>query len=269
MIRKPVVAGQFYPENKDAIKQQLSSFLKETTKEDVLACVMPHAGYVYSGRVATQTAASVIIKENIILLGPNHTGLGEPISIISKGSWQTPFGDVKINTQIAEYLKKECALIKEDSSAHANEHSLEVELPILQFLSSQEFSIVPIVLMPQNKADYEIVSQAIYKAISDLDIKDKTLIVASSDMTHYESHESATQKDNLAIEAILNLDEDMLMERLSRHNISMCGYAPVIISIITAKKLGAKNAKLIMYQTSGETSGDFEAVVGYAGLTIK
>ncbi|MBL7196865.1 MAG: AmmeMemoRadiSam system protein B [Candidatus Omnitrophica bacterium] len=268
MIRKPIVAGKFYPGDKNTIKKQLTTFLKDTSKEDALACIMPHAGYIYSGRVATQTAASVEIKENIILLGPNHTGLGETFSIISQGSWQTPLGNVEINSTIAEYLKKECSLIKEDSSAHMHEHSLEVELPILQFLSNQQFCIVPLVLMPADKTKYEKVSQAIYKTITDLDIKGKTLIVASSDMTHYEPHESAKQKDNLAIEAILNLDEDLLMQRLSKYNISMCGYAPVITTIIAAKKLGAKKAKLIMYQTSGETSGDYEAVVGYAGITI-
>ncbi|MFC1645633.1 AmmeMemoRadiSam system protein B [Candidatus Omnitrophota bacterium] len=268
MIRMPVVSGKFYPSDKNTIKKQLTSFLKESSKEDSLACIMPHAGYVYSGKVAIRTAASVVMKENVILLGPNHTGIGETVSIISQGKWQTPLGDIEINSTIAEQLKKECPLFKEDSSAHAYEHSLEVELPILQFLYNQKFRIVPVVLMPANKSAYENVAHAIYKTISGLDIKDKTLIVASSDMTHYESQESAKQKDNLAIEAILNLDEDSLIERLSKHNISMCGYAPVIISIITAKKLGAKNAKLILYQTSGEASGDFESVVGYAGITI-
>ncbi|MFC1709406.1 AmmeMemoRadiSam system protein B [Candidatus Omnitrophota bacterium] len=268
MIRKPAVAGQFYPQDKNTIIKQLSSFLKESDKQDAIACIMPHAGYVYSGKVAAQTAASVNIKENIILLGPNHTGLGQAFSINSKGSWQTPLGDVEINTEIAERLKKECPLIKEDSNAHAREHSLEVELPILQFLSKQKFSIVPIVLMSARKAEYESIGQAIYKSVTELDLKDKVLIVASSDMTHYESHESATQKDNLAIEAILNLDEDLLIKRLSQYQISMCGYAPVIIAIITAKKLGAENAKLILYETSAKASGDYGAVVGYAGITI-
>ncbi|MFH1622442.1 MAG: AmmeMemoRadiSam system protein B [Candidatus Omnitrophota bacterium] len=268
MIRQPIVAGKFYPNDKNSIKKQLNNFLINTVKEDCIACIMPHAGYDYSGKVATQTAASVQIKENIILLGPNHTGLGGDFSIVSEGSWHTPLGDVKINSKIAEGIKKECQLVTEDSKAHAYEHSLEVELPILQFLTNEEFSFVPLTLMPSSKNDYEALSKAIYKTILDLNIKDKTLIVASSDMTHYESQESAKKKDVLAIEAILNLDEDLLLKRLSQHNISMCGNAPVIVAIITAKKLGAKKANLVLYQTSGETTGDYDAVVGYAGITI-
>ena len=268
MIREPVVSGKFYSSNKDSLKKQLSGFTKETAKKDAIACIMPHAGYVYSGKVATQTAASVNIKENIILLGPNHTGLGGSFSISPEGKWKTPFGDIEINSKISEHLIKECPLIKEDSSAHAYEHSLEVELPILQFLSGREFSIVPVILMPAEKEKYENISQAIYKAISDLGIKDKTLIVASTDMTHYESHDSAKQKDSLAIEAILSLDEDALIKQISKHNISMCGYVPVVITIMAAKKLGAKNAELILYETSAEASGDYDAVVGYAGITI-
>ncbi|MDD5618675.1 MAG: AmmeMemoRadiSam system protein B [Candidatus Omnitrophica bacterium] len=268
MIRKPVVAGQFYPADKNSLEKQIRSFIKETAKENALACIMPHAGYVYSGRVAAQTAASVEIKENIILLGPNHTGLGSDFSIMSEGKWQTPMGNVSINSSLAENIKDECPLIEDDANAHLHEHSLEVELPILQLLSEKEFSIVPLVLMPSDKASYEKISQSIYNAITKLNLKDKTLIVASSDMTHYESQESAEKKDTLAIEAILNLDEDLLLERVKEYNISMCGYVPAAIAIITAKKLGAKKTKLIKYQTSGETSGDYDAVVGYAGIVI-
>lgn len=270
MIRKPVVAGKFYPQDKNALKAQLNSFLVQTPKEktDAVACIMPHAGYVYSGRVATQTAASICIKDNVILLGPNHTGLGDKFSIMSEGKWQTPLGEIEINPQLSKQIIKNCSSIREDSKAHAYEHSLEVELPILQFLREEKFQIVPLVLAPADKLIYEEVGQAIYQAIVDLKIKDKTLIVASSDMTHYESQESAKQKDNLAIEAILNLDENLLIERIEKYDISMCGYVPVIVTIIASKRLGAKKAKLIKYQTSGEISGDYDAVVGYAGIII-
>ncbi|MDD5005641.1 MAG: AmmeMemoRadiSam system protein B [Candidatus Omnitrophica bacterium] len=268
MIREAIVAGKFYPANKNTLEKQISSFIKETKKENALACVMPHAGYVYSGEVAVNTANSIDIKENILLLGPNHTGLGTLFSIMSRGFWQTPLGEVEINSAIAESLKKECPLIKEDIQAQAYEHSLEVELPILQFLSKDKFSIVPLVLMPAQKPEYEKIAQAIFNTITNLGIKDKTLIVASSDMTHYESQESAKQKDNLAIEAILNLDADSLIERVEKHNITMCGYVPAAITIMAAKKLGAKKARLVKYQTSGDVSGDYDAVVGYAGITI-
>ena len=145
---------------------------------------------------------------------------------------------------------------------------LHTQLPILQFLSDREFKIVPLVLMPKNKSAYEEIAEAIAKAITELNIQDKTLIVASSDMTHYESHESAKKKDDLAIEAILNLDENLLLQRVGKYNISMCGYVPVATAIIASKKLGVKKAKLIKYQTSGEVSGDYDAVVGYAGISM-
>jgi len=268
MIRRPIVADKFYPGSKNLLEKQIRSFIKENTQENALACIMPHAGYVYSGAVATQTASSVKIKENIILLGPNHTGMGSAFSIMSKGKWQTPLGEIDINQSIAENLKKECPNIEEDETAHIYEHSLEVELPILQVLSKANFSIAPLVLMPADKSKYEKISQAIYNTLTKLKITDKTLIVASSDMTHYETQESAKKKDGLAIEAILNLNEDLLMERVEKYDISMCGYVPVAITIMAAKKLGAKKAKLIKYQTSGEISGDYEAVVGYAGIVI-
>ena len=268
MIREAIVAGKFYPSNKNSLENQLRSFPKATSKEDALACIMPHAGYVYSGGVAVQTASSIQMKENIILLGPNHTGLGSSFSIASKGEWKTPLGKVEVNATIVENLKKECSLFKEDDSAHAHEHSLEVELPILQFLHRDKFSIVPLILMPSRMSEYEKIAQAISKTITDLGIKDKTLIIASSDMTHYESHKSAKEKDNLAIEAILNLDEKLLIERVQKYNITMCGYVPTVITIMTAKNLGAKKAKLIKYQTSGEISGDYQSVVGYAGIII-
>ncbi|MDD5292396.1 MAG: AmmeMemoRadiSam system protein B [Candidatus Omnitrophica bacterium] len=268
MVRRPIVADKFYPGSKNLLEKQIRSFTKENLQENALACIMPHAGYMYSGAVATQTASSVKIKKNIILLGPSHTGLGNRFSIMSKGKWQTPLGEIDINCSIAEIIKKEYPAVKEDETAHAYEHSLEVELPILQMLSKADFSIVPLVLMPAEKSEYEKISQAIYNALSELKIKDETLIVASSDMTHYETQESAKKKDALAIEAILNLDEDLLMERVKKYDISMCGYVPVVITIMAAKKLGAKKAKLIKYQTSGDISGDYEAVVGYAGIII-
>jgi len=268
MVREPVVAGKFYPSDKTSLEKQLRSFYEEKPKKETIACIMPHAGYVYSGKVATATAASVVIKKNIILLGPNHTGLGSAFSIMSEDSWKTPLGELRINKEITAELKKRNKKITEDSSAHMHEHSLEVELPILQFLSKDQFSFVPLTLMESSKDAYEEIAQSIFDTINKLNIKDQTLIVASSDMTHYETHESAKKKDNLAIEAIINLDEDLLLKRVSKYQISMCGYVPVIVTIMTAKKLGAKKGELVLYQTSGDVSGDYEAVVGYAGMIL-
>lgn len=268
MIRSPVVAGQFYSADKGELEKQLASWAPRTLKKKALACVLPHAGYMYSGPVATETAANIEIPENIILLGPNHTGRGSPFSIISKGEWQTPFGSVEIHGAIAESMKSKCPLIKEDAAAHDFEHSLEVELPILQFLRGKKFSFVPLVVMPALRSAYDGIAGAIADTVSALGITDTTLIVASSDMTHYEPQESAKKKDSLAIDAMLNLDAGLLLERVAKHGISMCGCVPAAITIIAAKKLGAKNARLVKYQTSGDASGDYDAVVGYAGIVI-
>jgi len=268
MIREPVAAGKFYPGNRTALEKQINSFYKPVNKRSVISCIMPHAGYVYSGKVATLTAASVEIKKNLILLGPNHTGMGSQFSIMSEGSWKTPLGEIKINSEIANSLKKKSGKIKEDADAHMHEHSLEVELPILQLLSQDEFSFVPLTLMQGTKTAYEEIAGAIADSITELKISKETLIVASSDMTHYESHESAKEKDQMVIDAIENLDTDLLLERVEKFQISMCGYVPVVIAIIASKKLGANKGELILYQTSAEASGDYDAVVGYAGMII-
>jgi len=269
MIRQPIVAGKFYPATKEAIRKQLRLFLSEPVKkEEAIACIMPHAGYIYSGEVATKTAASIELKENIILLGPNHTGMGDTFSITTDKEWVTPLGSIKIDTEVVQHLKKECSLIKENNSAHNYEHSLEVQLPILQYLAKKEFSIIPMILMSSSKSNYEKIAQAIYQTIIDLNISDKTTIIASSDMTHYESQKSANRKDHLAIEAILKLDEDLFLGNIDKYDISMCGYVPSVIAIITAKKLGANRAKLVKYMTSGDSTGDYNSVVGYAGITI-
>jgi len=266
--RKPFVAGKFYPDNKEALTKQLKAFVPACAKKKAIACVMPHAGYVYSGRVATETAASVEIPENIIIIGPNHSGMGGAFSLMTNDKWQTPFGEVAIQEQIAETLLEKCPLFQEDASAHACEHSLEVQLPILQFLRKEKFNFVPLVIGSSHQGDCKAVAQAIASSLAELELTKTTLIIASTDMTHYETHESAQKKDSAAIGAILNLNENLLLERVLEYNISMCGSMPTYITLIAAKQLGAKKAELIHYQTSGETSGDYDAVVGYAGIII-
>lgn len=270
MIRKPAVAGQFYSANPQDLKRQLQSFLPkgQAQKEDAIACVLPHAGYMYSGAVATRTAAHLIIKDNIVLLGPNHTGIGSTFSVFAEGAWQTPLGVVNINTELAQRIIKNSPLIKNDTSAHEREHSLEVELPILQFVGNTPFQCVPIVLTHTRASAYQEIGKAIAQAITELGLRSSTLIVASSDMTHYEPHDSAKKKDATAIEAILKLDENLLLERVQDNKISMCGVVPVAVALIAAKQLGARTATLIQYQTSGEVSGDYDQVVGYAGIVI-
>jgi AmmeMemoRadiSam system protein B len=267
-IRRPTVSGQFYPSSPQGLKNQIESFIDtKVSKTDAIACMLPHAGYMYSGRVATQTASKINIKDKIILLGPNHTGFGVPFSIMTQGIWQTPLGEINVDSDLAGAILKNSKYLKSDFLAHAYEHSLEVELPILQYFKS-DFKIVPITFLSDDLAVLKEIGQEIAITIKESDIQDSVLIVASSDMTHYEPQEQAQEKDKQAIEAILALNEDKLMEKIRRFDISMCGYAPVIVMLKIAKALGAKSASLVRHETSGDVTGDKDSVVGYAGITI-
>ena len=236
-------------------------------KLDCLGAILPHAGYIYSGGVATETVSGINIKKNVVLLGPNHTGQGAALSIMTEGSWQTPLGDVEINTKLANLFLKKCRYLEINSLAHLEEHSLEVELPILQYFR-KDFKIVPIAMMTDDLSMLDEVAQSLADVIDENDLQGSTMFIASSDMTHYESEKSAKSKDALAIEAIIALDEYRLQSQVKKSSISMCGFAPVAVLIKVAKLLGAKKAKLIKYQTSGDVTGDISSVVGYAGITI-
>ncbi|MDD2679963.1 MAG: AmmeMemoRadiSam system protein B [Candidatus Omnitrophica bacterium] len=267
-IRQAQVAGQFYPAQGKAIKEQISGFINgNEQKTDALACVLPHAGYQYSGRVAAQTVSRIKIKDKVILLGPNHTGLGALYSIMAEGVWQTPLGQVNIDAQLAGSILAGSKYLEEDSLAHAQEHSLEVELPLLQYFKDN-FEIVPIAFMSDDLTVLKKIGEEIAGVIKSAGLKDKILLVASSDLTHYEPQGEAEAKDKKAIEAILELNPDKLMRQVKYFNISMCGYAPLIAMLAAANSLGAKSARLVKYQTSGEATGDKSAVVGYAGIII-
>ena len=261
-------AGQFYPSSAGEINKQIKAFLgQKTATQEAIACMVPHAGYTYSGYVATQTISQIKLKDKIILLGPNHTGLGAAYSIVTQGAWQTPLGEVPIENKLAKAIKDSSRYLKEDPLAHAEEHSLEVELPILQYFKT-DFSIVPIAFLSDDISALKAVGREIAAAILDLKLAGSVLLVASSDLTHYEPQTLAQNKDKQAIEAILALDEDELMKRVRAIPISMCGYAPVVVMLSAAKALGAKKGELIKYQTSGDSSGDASSVVGYAGIII-
>lgn len=266
MTRDPVVAGVFYPASSKALKAQIDSMVdKASPKEKAKAIVSPHAGYIYSGPVAGAVFSKVNITETVLILGPNHTGAGVRFSLYRQGTWRTPLGEVSIDTALADKIMKRSSFIKADAAAHAHEHSLEVQLPFMQYFKDT-FKIVPIVVGQADLDTYKEIGEAIASAIKEE--KRDILIVASSDMTHYEPHETARGKDKVAIDAILSLDEKLLLDEVSKHNISMCGVVPVAIMLIAAKSLGGKGARLIKYQTSGDTSGDYSAVVGYAGIVI-
>jgi AmmeMemoRadiSam system protein B len=267
MVRQPQVAGQFYPASPQTLKKQLDSLIKrEKKKEDALGLISPHAGYIFSGMVAGFSFSQVNLTKTVIILGPNHTGLGAEFSIMVAGTWQMPLGNIEIDEPLAKRILEESKYLQEDLKAHLYEHSIEVQLPFLQYLLP-EVQIVPIILSHADFATYNEIGKAIAKALRRT--KQKSLIVASTDMTHYQPHQQAKEKDNLAIEAILELDGEKMLKRVERFNITMCGYGPVVSMLCAAKELGAKSARLLKYQTSGETSGDYSSVVGYAGIMVK
>lgn len=267
MDREAVVAGQFYPGSEDALEQQLRDFIdEEAEKEEVLGVVSPHAGYTYSGKVAGAVYSRMAPAETFIILGPNHTGRGRPFSIMTDGKWKTPLGSVEVDSDLAKGILFESRNLEDDEKAHSYEHSLEVQLPFLQY-SKRRFRFVPIILSPAALSIYEEIGEAIARVIKSK--KTKTIVIASSDMTHYESRKSAEEKDKEAIKAILELNEGKLLEKVRELDISMCGCAPVATTLVACKELGAKKAELIQYMTSGDTSGDYSAVVGYAGIVIK
>jgi len=266
-IRKPQVAGQFYPGSASGLKKQIESLIeKGQRREAALGLVSPHAGYTFSGSVAGACFSRVKLTKTVILLGPNHTGQGTAFSIMTEGAWRTPLGNVEIDARLAKKILANSKYLQEDTRAHLDEHSIEVQLPFLQFFSS-ELRIVPIVLSPADFLTYDEIGKAIAKAIKEAG--ENSLIVASSDMSHYETQEKAKTNDDLAIESILKLDGKGLMERIKRFNITMCGYGPTICMLSAAKDLGAKEGRLIKYQTSGDILGDYSSVVGYAGIMVK
>jgi AmmeMemoRadiSam system protein B len=267
MIRKPIVAGQFYPASAKELKAMIKGMVKEASaKEDAIGLVSPHAGYIYSGRVSGAVISRISFKDTFIIMGPNHTGLGKPFSIMTEGSWQTPLGEVPIDAELGQRLLSTSKHLEEDDKAHFYEHSIEVQLPFLQYFKP-DFKLVPIIFGHPDGAIHKEVGREIARAVRELGRE--VVIIASSDMTHYEPQESAQKKDTQAIGAMLNLDEDELLKRVAQFNITMCGYAPAVSLIAAAKELGASGAELVKYQTSGDVTGDFSSVVGYAGIIIK
>jgi len=266
MSRQPAVAGRFYPDDPQALLEEVKRHLHDgSQKTAALGIVAPHAGFMYSGDVAGSVYERIDIPERIVLIGPNHTGLGRPLSIMSEGAWSMPMGDVEIDTELAQSIKKHLPEISEDAEAHRAEHSLETQLPFLQYFR-KEFRFVPICLTRTGLKTCEKLGHALASAIRE--VEGPVLIVASSDMTHYESHASASDKDKKAIERILKLDAAGLHNTVREHHITMCGVNPVTIMLTAARDLGAKQAALSRYMTSGEISGDMDYVVGYAGMIV-
>lgn len=268
MIRQPVVAGTFYPSDAATLRVQIEGFIdKGCKKEKVLGIVSPHAGYMYSGKVAGAVFSHSIIPETALILAPNHSGYGPPYSVWPDGSWRTPLGEVAIDVELVQELLSECDLLKKDRDAHKAEHSAEVMVPFLQYFNPR-IKLVVIVTSSSNLNELKTIGIGISSALRRL--RPDALVIASSDMTHYESQQSANKKDKMAINEILALNEDGLYNKVVLEmNISMCGVFPVILMLVCSKERGAKAGELVLYKTSGDTTGDYDQVVGYAGIIIK
>jgi AmmeMemoRadiSam system protein B len=257
----------FYPGDKGQLQEQLETFVKPSAKpRKVLAAISPHAGYMYSGGVAGAVFSQIEIPETAVILGPNHRGVGARIAVEAAGSWEMPMGPVPINETLARLIIDRGAnRIEEDPQAHAMEHSIEVQVPFLQTLRP-DVTIVPISVSHVTFNDCEKVGLALAEAVRDYG--KEVLLVASTDMTHYESQKTTNAKDQLAIDHILDLDPNGLFRTVAEHRISMCGVIPTTIVLSACRALGATKAELVKYATSGDVTGDYAQVVGYAGFVV-
>ncbi|MEW5807374.1 MAG: AmmeMemoRadiSam system protein B [Acidobacteriota bacterium] len=266
MNRKPAVSGMFYPSTPAELREMIEEFVdRKAAKEKAIAIISPHAGYIYSGKVAGRIFSSVELPENFIILCPNHTGRGARASIMDYGTWETPLGKVKINSDLALLLKDNSPTLEADSDAHIREHSLEVQLPFLQHLLD-DFSFVPICLSTQSYRELTDIGEGIASSVREYE--KPVLIIVSSDMTHYEDANSAREKDMKAIRMIEEINPRGLYDTVRSEGITMCGYAPAVSALEACCQLKAKRGKLVIYTTSGDTTGDYSSVVAYAGVLI-
>ena len=279
-VRTPAVAGRFYPGRAEDLLREVREFTSpsktpiETGRIDAIGCVAPHAGYIYCGGVAGAVYSRLKIPERCVILCPNHTGKGRPLAIMANTTWQTPLGEVAADADMAARLLRRFPALQEDSAAHRAEHAIEVQLPFLQ-ASRPELKIVPIAI---GTSDFDVLrglGETLADVIADHHEEDqkaerqaKVLIIASSDMNHYESDTITRIKDHKAIERVLAMDARGLWEVVLNEDISMCGFGPTVVMLTAAKLLGATSATLVKYATSGDVSGDYESVVGYAGIIV-
>jgi MEMO1 family protein len=279
-VRTPAVAGRFYPGRAEDLLREVREFTSpskipiETGRIDAIGCVAPHAGYIYCGGVAGAVYSRLKIPGRCVILCPNHTGKGRPLAIMANTTWQTPLGEVAADADMAARLLRRFPALQEDSAAHRAEHAIEVQLPFLQ-ASRPELKIVPIAI---GTSDFDVLrglGETLADVIADHHEEDqkaerqaKVLIIASSDMNHYESDTITRIKDHKAIERVLALDARGLWEVVLNEDISMCGFGPTVVMLTAAKLLGATSATLVKYATSGDVSGDYESVVGYAGIIV-
>jgi AmmeMemoRadiSam system protein B len=269
VLRLPAVAGRFYPSNPAELTAVIAHFTEiesNTTKVSVKACLLPHAGYVYSGSVAGAVLARIALPRKILILGVRHFPRGKPAAILSHGAWRTPLGDVAIDESLAQALRAACPLLREDEVAHSKEHSLEVQLPFLQVLSPG-FTFVPVALGTVRFEDLVAVGEAVGRVLQEP--AEEILLLTTSDLNHYEDDAVTRTKDRKAVERLLALDALGLYDVCRNEQISMCGLGPAVAMITALQGLGAKYAELVRYATSADVSGDTTAVVGYAGIIFR
>jgi len=277
-VRRPCVAGAFYPADPERLRQAIESCFTHrlgpgglprpaSVERRIVSVVCPHAGYMYSGPVAAHSyyhLAAEARPESVVVIGPNHTGLGSPVAMMNRGAWETPLGEVEVDGGLADAIFKASDLIDIDGMAHLREHSIEVQLPFLQYIYGPDLRFVPICMGFQDLETSREVGRAVAQAVGEAD----AVIVASTDLTHQEPQASANRKDRMVIESILSLDEAALQERVRANRITMCGYGPVSAALVASKMLGAAGAELLAYHTSGDVTGDYSAVVGYAASKV-
>ena len=267
--RPPAVAGLFYPGDPAALARQVAACLgagePAGPPRAALAVMAPHAGYIYSGRVAGQVLAAVEVPERVVVLGPNHTGRGRRIAVMSAGSCELPGGAVPVDEELAAAILAEVPGAEPDREAHRGEHSIEVELPLLR-ARQPALRIAPVVLGGLGGEEAIAVGEGLARAVAR--VEGPVLVVASSDMSHYLTDDEARAVDRLALDALLGGDPASLYRTVREHDISMCGVLPATAMLAYARARGAGPPELVAYATSAEASGDTSRVVGYAGVIV-
>ena len=266
MIRRPAVAGKFYPGRAAELRQMLDEFMSSSVpRVNAIGVMSPHAGYVYSGRVAGAVFSRVEVPNTVIVVAPAHCQAVVPFGLWTEGEWITPLGSVPTDEVLAKRLLNEVGDLREDYLAHIAEHSGEVQVPFLQH-RNPNLKIVSIVVATHDLSALKRFGNDLAKVLQT--VTPRPLIVASSDMTHYEPEDAARRKDKLAVDEVLGLDPDALWTKVVSTPISMCGMAPTVSMLVCANQLGASKAELVLYETSGRASGDYSSVVGYAGIIV-
>ncbi|RLG55933.1 MAG: hypothetical protein DRN99_01200 [Thermoproteota archaeon] len=280
MIRYPAVAGLFYPGDEKSLKQAIEQCfkgsrgpgcipeVKESKPSTVVSLIVPHAGLQYSGEVAAHSYAALAedgTPHTAVVIGPNHTGIGARIAVSPHTAWKTPLGEVKVDTKLAEQVVSEAAYAEFDELAHEREHSIEVQLPFLQYLFKDQLKIVAITMMDQSLTAAKDLAQALERTLT----PGEHVLIATSDLTHYEPHDVAVRKDSEVIDSILRLSAGEIVDAARKRGYTVCGYGAIATAALYSLKKGVKRGELLKYSTSGDVTGDLYAVVGYAAIAYK